>query len=44
MEDTQFYSDKATDEKETSGDIEDDQEMAEMLKLIEDAKGDLEGW
>merc|ERR1711997_1006010 len=43
MEDTQFYSDdKVSDEKEFSGDVEDDPEMAEMLKMLEEAKGDLE--
>merc|ERR1711936_1053219 len=43
MEDTQFYSDEKVSEKEFSGDVEDDPEMAEMLKMLEDAKGDLEG-
>ena len=43
MEDTQFYSDEKVSEKEFSGEVEDDPEMAEMLKMLEDAKGDLEG-
>merc|ERR1712212_313741 len=43
MEDTQFYSDEKVSEKEFSGDVEDDPEMAEMLKMLEEAKGDLEG-
>merc|ERR1711902_370591 len=43
MEDTQFYSDEKVTEKEFSGEVEDDPEMAEMLKMLEDAKGDLEG-
>merc|ERR1711981_668773 len=43
MEDTQLYSDEKVSEKEFSGDVEDDPEMAEMLKMLEEAKGDLEG-
>merc|ERR1712228_1125852 len=43
MEDTQLYSDEVVDKKEFSGDVEDDPEMAEMLKMLEEAKGDLDG-
>ena len=44
MQDNNFYyDDEIVAEKECSGDVEDDPEMAEMLKMIEDAKGDLEG-
>ena len=40
----EFYScDDEEAGKDFSGDIEDDPEMAEMLKMLEDAKGDLEG-
>merc|ERR550532_1834481 len=41
----EFYScdDENEGGKDFSGDIEDDPEMAEMLKMLEDAKGDLEG-
>ena len=43
--DSEFYScdDENEGGKDFSGDIEDDPEMAEMLKMLEDAKGDLEG-
>ena len=41
---SEFYScDDDEAGKEFSGDIEDDPEMAEMLKMLEAAKGDLEG-
>merc|ERR1711956_54918 len=44
MQDNNFYyDDEIVAEEECSGDVEDDAEMAEMLKMIEDAKGDLEG-
>merc|ERR1712045_356954 len=44
MEDAQLYSDEVVDaKKEFSGDVEDDPEMAEMLKMLEEAKGDLDG-
>ena len=39
---TEFYS-CDDNEKEFTGDVEDDPEMAEMLKMLEDAEGDLEG-
>lgn len=43
LEESEFYSEAAEDTKEFSGDIEDDPEMAEMLLMLEAAKGDLEG-
>merc|ERR1712141_998316 len=44
MGEAEFYScDDEEAGKDFSGDIEDDPEMAEMLKMLEDAKGDLEG-
>merc|ERR1739844_552727 len=43
MEDAQLYSDEVVDKKEFSGDVEDDPEMAGMLKMLEEAKGDLDG-
>ena len=39
---SEFYS-CDDNEKEFTGDVEDDPEMAEMLKMLEEAEGDLEG-
>ena len=42
-EPSDFHSCDETQDDELTGDIEDDPEMAEMLKMLEHAKGDLEG-